>query len=150
MGFTSGKNFVHALGLSCVFRQWRAPDTHCSKIHGYSIQVEFEFERFDGGLDERMWVFGFGDLKPIKAWLESQLDHKYLVAKDDPYLEEILKLQTLGIADINVVDNIGCESFAKMIYEYTAEWLKENFHGVFLSKITVREHEGNWASYSPL
>jgi 6-pyruvoyltetrahydropterin/6-carboxytetrahydropterin synthase len=146
MGFKSGKNIVHSQGLSCCFRQWRT-DTHCHFLHGYSLQVEMEFEREDSGLDDRKWVMGFGDLKTFKKWLEEQFDHKTLVAKDDPNMEEFERLHKLGLIQMNIVENVGAESFAKMIYTELNSYLAANHPEVLVSKVIVREHEGNWASY---
>lgn len=146
MGFKSGKNIVHAQGLSCCFRQWRT-DTHCHFLHGYALQVELEFERKDKSLDDRKWVMGFGDLKPVKKWLEENFDHKTVVAKDDPEMEEFEKLNRMGLIQLVVVDNVGAESFAQMIHNHISLWLYDNAPDVDIKKVTVREHEGNWASY---
>ena len=144
--FRSGKIFTHAQGLSCAFRQWRT-DTHCAQIHGYSLQIEMTFERVDSSLDNRMWVMGFGDLKPIKQWLAEAFDHKMLVAKDDPELSNLLALKENKLANIVIVDNVGVESFCKLVYDYTSHYLKNNHPDVNLNEIKIREHEGNWASY---
>lgn len=137
------KKYGHERGLSCVFRQWRA-DSHCNQLHGYSISVEYKLEAET--LDARNWVFDFGGFKPIKQWLEDHFDHKLLVAADDPRLDDITMLQQLGIADVVVVDRIGCESFAKMAWDA--------FHRIIdlppavrLVEVEVREHESNGAYY---
>ena len=52
--FQSSKVFD---GFSTVFRQWKAEDTHCRFLHGYGISFKVYFE---GGLDERNWVWDFG------------------------------------------------------------------------------------------
>ena len=145
MGFKSGKIIPHSTGLSCCFRQWRT-DTHCKFLHGYALQVEFEFERIYGGLDSRKWVFGFGDLKPTKRWLEEMFDHKTVVAKDDPELETFKELDKKGLIQLNIVENIGAESFAKMIFDHVKIYLIGQ--DVHIVSVTVREHESNWASYS--
>lgn len=148
MGYRSGKIFTHSQGLSCAFRQWRAKNSHCRFLHGYALQVELEFERFDSDLDERNWVMGFGDLKPVKKWLEDTFDHKTLVAKDDPAADLFRKLDKAEMIDLLFVDHVGIEAFAKKTYDYIEMWLKDTEQKVNLKNVTIREHEGNWASYS--
>ncbi len=79
-------------GFSCVFRQWKAEGTHCRFLHGYGISFRVWFE---GELDERNWVWDFGDMKRAKGkiddmspkeWMDYMFDHTLIVAEDDPYL----------------------------------------------------------------
>ena len=37
------KTYGNEVGLSCCFRQWRT-DSHCNKLHGYSLGFRFIFE----------------------------------------------------------------------------------------------------------
>lgn len=146
MTFESGKTYTHAEGLSCCFRQWRAKDSHCRFLHGYAIQVEICFR--SAKLDSRNWVMDFGSLKPIKEWLKETFDHKTLVAKDDPDLKRFEGLEGWGIIDLVVVDHVGCEAFAKMIYEHVMWWLtQEKIPYVEVDYVEVREHAGNFARY---
>jgi len=146
--FVSTKTYGHDLGLSAAFRQWRAA-SHCSRIHGYALRVRLEFEAEE--LDGNNWVMDFGGLKQIKAWLESQFDHKLLVAADDPALRDLINLQTLGLADIVIIPATGCEAFANMVFKYVDAWLDEHGHTprVRLSSVEVCEHGANSAIYRP-
>jgi len=141
--FKSGKTYTHNIGLSCCFRQWRA-QSHCNRLHGYALQVEFSFIRKGLGLDNRHWVLDFGGLKEVKAWLEQTFDHKTLVAMDDPEFQRFKELDQVAIIDMVVVEHVGCEAFAKLIYESVQSYLPE---GVYIEQVVVREHAGNWASY---
>lgn len=145
--FQSGKIYTHSQGLSCAFRQWRSKDSHCRYVHGYSLQFELEFERKDGGLDERNWVMGFGDLKPVKKWLEGSFDHKLIIAQDDPALVKFQELDQEGLIQLRVVKNVGIESFAQETYFFLKRWLAGKKIGVNIKKVIIREHESNWASY---
>ena len=66
MKYQSTKTYGNDRGLSCCFRQWRA-DSHCNLLHGYSLGFRFVFEA--DTLDERNWVYDFGDCKWIKEFL---------------------------------------------------------------------------------
>ena len=144
--YKSGKRFGHELGLSCCFRQWKA-DSHCRYLHGYALAVSFEFETEE--LDVRNWVVDFGSLKSLKQLLEIQFDHTTLVAMDDPEYETFKLMEEKGLIQFRAVPATGCEAMAKLIYEVTEIWLKDNGYSprVSLSKVTVAEHGANWASY---
>ena len=144
--FESGKVYAHSVGLSCCFRQWRAQHTHCSKLHGYALKVELTFRvnSSSGELDEYNWVQNFGGLKIVKAYLEDTFDHKTLVAMDDPQRELFYQMESFGILRMVVVDHVGCEAFAKMIYEAVDDLIPIT---VRLQEVKVSEHEGNWATY---
>lgn len=143
------KTYGPDVGLSAVFRQWRATHSHCSHLHGYAIAVRLLFEAET--LDERNWVIDFGALKPIKEWLQSMFDHKTLVAADDPHLDDIAYLSGLGVLDYIMVPAVGCEAFAKMIHDHITEWMFAEVHTprVRLAEVEVREHGANAAVYRP-
>ena len=139
------KTYGNEVGLSCCFRQWRA-DSHCNKLHGYSLGFRFTFE--SAILDEHNWVYDFGGCKWIKEYLQSEFDHKLVVAKDDPELERILDTVYSEIADVNVMDDVGCEKFAEMVYNYVVPKIyKETKGRVSLFRVECFEHNANSASY---
>ena len=142
----STKTYGHDVGLSACFRQWRA-DSHCHFIHGYALAVRLEFAADE--LDSRNWVVDFGDLKEFKQILQDLFDHKLLVAQDDPLLAELLQLQEQGLAQVNVVEAVGCEAFAKLIYLEADSWLhrKGLVSRVSIHRVEVREHGANSAIY---
>ena len=178
--YQSTKTYGNDRGLSCTFRQWRASHSHCSTLHGYAIGVEFIFE--SETLDSRHWCFDFGGMKPIKAWLDYMFDHTTVIASDDPALEMFKTLANFStnemfdgvepvaadartrqpfhenrVIDLRIVDGVGCEMFAKMIFEKTAEIIQGMKDGkdtrydinpdVELVSVKVFEHAGNAAIY---
>ena len=143
--FYSGKTYTHATGHSCAFRQWKA-DSHCNLIHGYALQFEFTF----GGdeLDERNWIVDFGGLKELKQWLKDNFDHKFAVAKDDPALQEFLGLEQKGLADVVVMNGVGCEKFAEQAYHFANDLVQKQTNGrCYATQCEVREHGANSAIY---
>lgn len=160
--YYSTKTYGNDRGLSCCFRQWRSTHSHCSLLHGYSIGVRLIFE--SETLDSRNWVMDFGGLKPFKQWLEETFDHTTIIAKDDPALrifQEINKIEggfnNMGVVDLVIVDNVGCEAFAKLAYDKMNELLQEFKSGegsrypvgqdVKLKSVEVFEHDANSAIY---
>jgi 6-pyruvoyltetrahydropterin/6-carboxytetrahydropterin synthase len=141
--FGSTKRWTHDRGLSVSFRQWKA-SSHCRYLHGYALQVEVEFT---GELDEKNWVVDFGGLKDFKAWLDEMFDHKTVVAEDDPCMDLFTEMKDVGMIDLVVVPNVGCEAFALMCFNWLEQWLKHTlqYPRVKLERVEVREHASNSA-----
>lgn len=147
MAYLSTKTYGHEVGLSVAFRQHRA-ESHCRFIHGYALSVKFTFAA--EVLDENGWVMDFGGLKDIKSYLQDLLDHRLLVAEDDPMKDELCALAGLGVADVIVLPATGCEAFAKAIFTWVEFWLYDNNHAprVTLVSVEVKEHGANSAIYT--
>lgn len=146
MAYRSSKTYGHEVGLTAVFRQWRA-QSHCRFLHGYALKVHIEFEADE--LDERHWVVDFGSLKTFKGWLEDTFDHKLLIAEDDPQREMLEALGGLGLAQPVIVPATGCEAFAQLIYEGAEVWLRDAGYAprVRVHHVRVSEHGANSAYY---
>lgn len=145
MTYVSTKTYGHEVGLSACFRQWRAR-SHCRFFHGYALSVKLTFHAEE--LDENNWVVDFGGLKDVKEWLQERFDHKMVIARDDPFKEQIMGLEELGLAEIVVLDQVGCEAFAKYVFEGVSEWLESRYGSrVLLGGVEVREHGANSAMY---
>ncbi len=144
------KRYGHDQGLSCTFRQWKAEGSHCQYIHGYALAFAFTFEA--DSLDARNWVYDFGGLKSLKAWLAETFDHRTIVAKDDPHLSQFYILRGLGLIDEpKVVGEVSCERFAEIAFAIADRLLRDSdYHPrVRLVEVEVCEHPGNSASYLP-
>lgn len=155
------KTYGHELGLSACFRQWKA-QSHCRFLHGYPLSFKLTFGCTDDALLDD-WVINFGGLKDIKAWLCDTFDHKLLVAEDDPQRGRFEQLadnwwMPLGadaakhdhpVAQVLVIPKIGCEGFARYVFDHVFDWMGDNGHmpRVFLHSVEVREHGGNSAIY---
>ena len=95
----------------------------------------------------------FGGLKSFKNWLEATFDHTLVIARDDPEYE-LLKNLPNHIADIRIVDGVGCERFAEMAYNKMKEILEDDISEgralnptVRVKSMEVFEHAGNSAIY---
>lgn len=148
MTFLSTKTYGPELGLSAVFRQWKA-DSHCNQLHGYALSFRFVFEASE--LDHRNWVVDFGGLKGLKNKLALTFDHKLVVASDDPKLQTLMELAKHGVADVMIVDAIGCEKFAELASKYAeAELELLGIHKrVKVVEVQCFEHGANSGIYRP-
>lgn len=133
--------------ISTGHRQWKA-ENHCKFIHGYGRTVEFTFE---GELDDKTWVFDFGNCKWIKKEIEEAWDHKTLIASNDPMLEEILKIEKMGLLQVTIMDvtkghSPGIEGSCKWAYDtFNPRVMELTDNRVRIKKIRIWEHENNSA-----
>ena len=148
MTYLSTKTYGHEMGLSAVFRQWKA-SSHCNQLHGYSLSFRFVFESTE--LDYRNWVVDFGNLKGLKLALQHHFDHKTVVAEDDPKRADLEALRELGIADVVIVPAVGCEKFAELASDLATEELKSLgiAERVRVVEVECFEHGANSAIYRP-
>ncbi len=141
-------------GYSCVFRQWKAEDTHCKYLHGYGVSFKVWFE---GELDERNWVWDFGGMKRAKGKIDGKspkeyfnwlLDHTLIAAEDDPYLEGFRAMDRNGLSQTRIVPATGAEQFAKFLYDKIQPFIHEETEGrVKVVQVEFKEHEKNSAIY---
>ena len=144
--YFSTKTYGHEEGLSCAFRQPLATHSHCSLLHGYALSFSFKFGC--DMLDDKNWVVDFGGLKELKTWLKDNFDHKITVCKDDPEIERILKLQDEGLAEVVVMNGVGCEKFAEHAFHFANDLVRKQTGGrCFAVSCEVREHGANSAIY---
>jgi len=130
---------------SCAFRQWKATDTHCCKIHGYQLKAKFWFK---GKLDDRNWVVNFGGLKELKAKLQKQFDHTLCIAADDPLINLFQELHAAGGCDLRIMPGVGIEMTAKHCFEVAQNFINEMTKGrCSVTRVEVWEHDLNSAIY---
>ena len=142
--FKSTKRFT---GFPCTHRQWRA-ESHCRFVHGYSREFYFEFSASE--LTKEGWVVDFGGLKKLKSWLDHTFDHTFLVAADDPELENFKKLDASGALQLRILPNPGMEGSAEYVYQEAMKIL-ESIYGkrAWISKVVVSENANNSAIFEP-
>lgn len=91
----------------------------CSRVHGHNYKVKVELKSWQ--LNDQQMVQDYGELKPIRDWIDSTLDHRHL-------------------NDV-ILGNPTAEEIAKFIF-----W---SFAGSFplLSAVEVSETDKTWARY---
>lgn len=144
--YYSTKHYGHNIGLSAVFRQPHADHSHCRFLHGYSLAFTFTFGCDD--LDHRNWAVDFGGLKPLKQWLEDTFDHKTVIDMNDPMKDELLLLETKGLAQITQLDGVGAERFAYHAFQFADKLVREATNNrCYVVKVECAEHGANSAIY---
>jgi len=142
----STKHYGHNIGLSAVFRQPNADHSHCHLLHGYSLAFTFTFGC--DKLDNKNWAVDFGGLKPLKAWLEDQFDHKLCLDINDPHVDKFRELQDLDLAEIRFFDGVGAEKFAEHAFNFADKLIREQTDNrCYVVKVECAEHGANSAIY---
>jgi 6-pyruvoyltetrahydropterin/6-carboxytetrahydropterin synthase len=140
--FTCSKTFS---GFPCCHRQWRHPG-HCRFVHGYSRSFTCWFQA--SALDAFGFVVDFSSLGTLQAQLAQQFDHTFLVNADDPLLDHWQTLHGLGALDLRVMDNVGMEGSAELVWQWANALLLEREGGRCCCwKVEARENEKNAACF---
>lgn len=144
--YYSTKTYGHNIGLSAVFRQPNADHSHCHLLHGYSLAFTFTFGCDE--LDNKNWAVDFGGLKPLKKWLEDNFDHKVVLDEMDPNLHHFHVLEDAGLCELNIVNGVGVEMFAKHAWTYANKLVREMTDGrCKCIEVECSEHGANSAIY---
>ena len=143
--FTCSKRFE---GYPCCHRQWQHPG-HSRFVHGYSRSFTVWFAA--KALDPCGFVVDFSSLRPLEQQLRDQFDHTFLVNADDPLLAEWERLHGLGALDLRVMDNVGMESTAQLVWTWANALLQERDVGRRCCwKVVARENRSNGACFEAL
>lgn len=116
---------------SVAIRQHKAIHSHCQLLHGYALKFQAIFESVekdvDKQLDEMNWIMDYGGFKStdatptpgngLKDWMNNMWDHTTLIEKDDPHLESFKFLEEMGACKLIIMDKIGAESAAKLVFD---------------------------------
>ena len=145
MKFKSTKRFGP---ITTGHRQWRDKG-HCSYVHGYGRYVRLTFEA--SKLDKCGWVMDFGDLRDIKRWIESEWDHRTLIAADDPVIPELKALEKVGGINLNILPKgylPGIEESCRYLYDKLNPMIQRKTNNrVEITRVEIWETEKNQAEY---
>ncbi len=89
-------------------------DGKCRHLHGHNGRLEVDIEL--PSLDGRGMVQDFSDIKrTLKDWVDTTLDHRLLLWKEDPLVPV---LRDLGEVFVVLDVNPTAENVTKMVFEY--------------------------------
>lgn len=153
--YTSTKKFDN---FSVALRQWKAVHSHCQLLHGYAFEIKIWFssvnEDVSKQLDDMNWIVDFGGFKEkpngngLRSWLDHMFDHTLLIEADDPYLPVFMDMHTSRICNLRIVEKMGAESIAKMIYDKLNDTLSKTDAGRSkVIKVELFENNKNSAIY---
>ena len=129
------------------------PEHQCSRFHGHNYVVDVVLE--SAVLNETDFVRDYGELSPIKDWINKTLDHRWLgwgmIARlegTEPCTEPCTECENgpWHVSQITkpVLDfNPTAENMAKFIYTFACTIAPE------VSMVGVSETPKTWAWYTP-
>jgi 6-pyruvoyltetrahydropterin/6-carboxytetrahydropterin synthase len=112
-------------------------DGKCRHLHGHNGRAVITLQA--PSLDALGMVMDFSKIKRVVGgWIDSHLDHRMILRKDDPALPELRRLNE----PVHVVDvNPTAENLAKMIYDYAVS------QGFPVTEVLLWETEEAFATY---
>lgn len=143
---------------SVAIRQHKAKHSHCQLLHGYAFKFKVWFASVDPNieqqLDEMNWIVDFGGFKSapagngLKDWMNNNFDHTTIIEKDDEFLDIFQQLEQMGICKLIVLDKIGAESIAKLVFDKFNNVLSKTDAGrCKVVKVECFENDKNSAIY---
>lgn len=117
--YTISKQFT----FSASHQLLNLPETHqCHRLHGHNYVVEVELQT--DKLDHHGFVVDYGDLDPLKQFIDEKLDHRHL-------------------NDVMGHDDTTAENLAKFIFDWSIDQWPE------VSAVRISETPKTWAEYRP-
>lgn len=156
--YLSAKNFDN---FSVALRQWKAQHSHCQLLHGYAFEIKVWFAsnepEIDKQLDDMNWIVDYGCFKKppqgngLREWLDQQFDHTTLIEKDDPFLDLFQQMEQMGLCKLIIMDKMGAESVARLIFEKFNERLSKTDGGrCKVIKVECFENKNNSSIYEEI
>lgn len=117
----------------------------CASVHGYDRSVEFTFA---GDIDDHGWIVPFGELAPIKEFLEYYFDHVTVLPADDPRLGQITEELTVPggiLGTLRVLPSgVSMEMSSLFIWEHVNHFIYKVTNGrCYVERVRVYEHDRN-------
>ena len=143
---------------SVAIRQWKASHSHCALLHGYALKFKVWFASNEpleqNQLDDMNWIVDYGGFKDaprgngLKEWMNHMWDHTLLIQKDDPYADVFEQLGQMGLAKVHLLDKMGAESNAKLVFDKFNEVLSKTDAGrCKVIKVECFENDHNSSIY---
>ena len=153
--YVSTKTFDN---YSVAIRQWRAQHSHCQLLHGYGMYFKVWFAsnepNIENQLDDMNWIVDFGGFKSqpvgngLKDWMNHMFDHTVLIENDDPYKDLFETMQMEGLCHLRVMDKMGCENLAKLVFDKFNDVLSKTDAGrCKVIKVECFENDKNSSIY---
>jgi len=111
----------------------------CRYLHGHNGKAVITLEA--AGLDARGMVLDFTQIKRvIQSWIDTHLDHKMILHRDDPIVPYLRQLgEPFFLLDVNPT----AENIARLIYDYARQ------EGFPVVAVSLWETESCYATYMP-
>jgi 6-pyruvoyltetrahydropterin/6-carboxytetrahydropterin synthase len=111
----------------------------CRYLHGHNGKAVITLEAPD--LDRLGMVMDFSQIKQVmQTWIDTTLDHKMLLCRDDPVIPYLRQLgEPFHLLDVNPT----AENIARLIFGYAQQ------QGFPVVEVSLWETENSFAAYRP-
>jgi 6-pyruvoyltetrahydropterin/6-carboxytetrahydropterin synthase len=93
-------------------------ENKCKHFHGHNYRIHFTVSSIDG-LDDIGRVMDFSVIKTLLCeWLEINWDHKFLMYRNDPFLNQMLEMDSSSVVVVQF--NPTAENMARHLVEVVA------------------------------
>ena len=115
--------------FDAAHRLFMMPDGHkCRNLHGHTYTVDVTIQ--SDTLNEYGFVIDFGELKPIKDWLDEHFDHATIVAHNDKDLQKVcVELKTKFFVLPPHYEQSSSENLADFLVKVATDLISYNFSG---------------------
>ena len=118
---------------------------HCAWIHGHNWAFTFTFACRE--TDDNGFVIDFGDLRYLRQWIDTHLDHACVFNRDDP-LRETLLAAAPGVFKPYVIENCSSEGLARHLHATLDPMVREHTRErAWILSVEVEEDGKNAATY---
>lgn len=118
---------------------------NCGLLHGHTWSIQLTIGAH--ALDACCFVLDLGDMKYIKDWIHTHLDHACVLAATDPLIELFRSMQP-AVCKLYVVEHCSCEGMALHLGTiFNEKILQHSNNRAFLVAIEVSEDSVNSARY---
>lgn len=109
----------------------------CRNLHGHSVKAAITVSAEQ--LDQQAMVCDFSDIRDCaEAYIETQLDHNFLLHKDDPIIPALVENNERFM---RLDEHPTAEVLAKMIFQYIKT------QGFAVEQVDLWETSSSFASY---
>lgn len=120
---------------------------HCALIHGHNWAFTFTFACSE--TDANGFVVDFGDLRYLRQWIDTHLDHACVFNHDDP-LRDTLLAAAPGAFKAYTVENCSSEGLARHLYQMLDPMVRAHTgERAWIVSVEVGEDSKNAATYQP-
>lgn len=121
-------------------------DGHCKHIHGHNWTIILTLGA--KAVDKNSFIADFGDLKPLKLWIDENLDHAFVICQADPEKKLFEHMEKLGLVKLYQIPNSSSEGLASYLSVEFSDILHLKFAGrVVLLSVEIKEDSKNSAKF---
>jgi len=120
---------------------------HCAHVHGHSWTISLTFACREP--DRHGFVVDFGGLRFLREWIDTHLDHAFVVSADDPELAWFRSKEG-RVFKLLVVESAAAEGIARHLHAVLDPLVRQNTGGrAWIAELELHEDSRNAVRFVP-